>query len=311
MNNKEQAKRAGGILLTIILVILGLIIIGSLLQLFTSGAIWPWLSSNSETFRNYALIVGGGYGIYIAIRRADAHDEQAAASKEQTEVAINNQANEIYTKSVENLAQNSKTRALSGLYSLSNLAQNNPEKYIKIVINTLSAYIREKSSKDMLGISVNLSPSRFTKDDVRIALKETIRLIKYDSNNEYADYADLSGSYLPKFDFFNMNLFRFNLNKVNFSNSIFGPRLVLPSYISDSNFYKSFFQGSLLGSSFVKCSFEEARFNSMSLKHLYFIGCDFKGATFVDCWDIDEDNFTGCTNINISNEKQFIKSIDD
>lgn len=309
MDKKEQAKKAVGILLTIVLVILGLVLIGSLLQLFTAGAIWPWLSSSSETFRNYALIIGGGYGIVIALRRADAHDKQAQSSLEQNELAMKTLKNDLFSRAIEQLSLESLTTKNAGINSLHSLALNDRANYSQLVADTLGSYIREKTIDT--GIIIKEG------DDVTNAVHTLLKLISKKPNYILED-VKLYRSELLEIDFSGYNLKEgVNFDITKFNGCGFGGRTVLPSLIKRAEFHHCVFSGYLCSPSltFQGGKFINTQFNNVDLSSIFFSECGFLNTTFNDCWGIDLFTFERCKGldsirINDMTYTEYLKIVD-
>ena len=119
------------IALSIVLILL----IGSVLSYWH----WDWLTSPGEsgstTIRNIALVLAGFVALILALWRGAIGGRQAVAAKQAV-------LDGRYQRGIEMLASDSLSARLGGIYSLRNLAENQPEQYHLQVMRVLCAFVR-------------------------------------------------------------------------------------------------------------------------------------------------------------------------
>ena len=110
---------------------------------------WSWLrtgsgdlESGSTTVRNLGLVVGGGIAIGIAVWRGYVADRQARASQQQAETSQRVLLNERYQKGLDLLGSEKLPARLGGIYTLQDLAEDEPEQYHLKVKRQLCAFVR-------------------------------------------------------------------------------------------------------------------------------------------------------------------------
>src|SRR6266496_2623915 len=100
-----------------------------------------WLSI-SEIIRNYALVIGGIIGIFLAWMRVSASARQADASLQQAELARRDHVAELFNRAVGQLSHEKLEIRLGAIYTLQQIAQDFPD-LSKSTFELLSAYLRE------------------------------------------------------------------------------------------------------------------------------------------------------------------------
>jgi hypothetical protein len=104
-----------------------------------------WLEI-SEIFRNYGLLIGGAFGLYLAWRRTSASSSQADASLQQAELARRDHVAELFNRAVGQLTDNKLEIRLGAIYMLRQITESFPD-LSESTFELLTAYLRE-SAKD-------------------------------------------------------------------------------------------------------------------------------------------------------------------
>ena len=106
---------------------------------------WGWLSGGesgntpNETLRNLGLVIAGVIAFPIAIWRAIVADRQSRASLRQAKIADEGFLFDRYQRGAEMLGSETLSVRLAGIYSLEQLAKDDPEQYhIQIVMSFCS-----------------------------------------------------------------------------------------------------------------------------------------------------------------------------
>lgn len=103
-----------------------------------------WSVEVSEVARNWAIVVGGGLGIAVAIWRGWAASQSARASRQQAKIAQRQHVAELFSKAVEQLSDNRADVRLSAVYTLRRIAEDFPE-YRVAVGRLLQLFIRRQT----------------------------------------------------------------------------------------------------------------------------------------------------------------------
>ncbi len=115
-----------------------------------------------KSFVNYAIVAGGGIGIWLAWRRGISLSHQADAAQNQAKIADRGHASALFHDAVKNLNDDTLETRLGSVYTLDKLGQDYPE-FLKPVLMVLSAYIRERTD----GENARISP---------VEVKEVLRI---------------------------------------------------------------------------------------------------------------------------------------
>lgn len=100
-----------------------------------------WLTL-SEIIRNYGLLVGGAFGLYLAWQRATASTHQASASLEQAELARRDHVAELFNRAVGQLGDGKLEVRLGAIYTLRQISRDFPD-LSGPTFELLSTYLRE------------------------------------------------------------------------------------------------------------------------------------------------------------------------
>jgi len=99
----------------------------------------------SEIWRNWAIIVGGGAGLALAIWRGYAADRQSRASQSQADTARRAHITEVYKDAVGQLSHERLEIRLGAIYTLKQISDDFPE-FEHYVFQVLTAYAKQQSA---------------------------------------------------------------------------------------------------------------------------------------------------------------------
>src|SRR6266705_3321674 len=102
-----------------------------------------WLSI-SEIVRNYALVIGGIVGIFLAWMRVTASTRQADASLQQAELARRDHVAELFNRAVGQLTHEKLEVRLGAIYTLRQIARDFPD-LAEPTFELLTTYLRESA----------------------------------------------------------------------------------------------------------------------------------------------------------------------
>lgn len=102
----------------------------------------------SEFVRNWAIVVGGAFGIMIAGWRGWAADQQARAARKQSMLVERDQVTETFNRAVGQLRDDRVEVRLGAIATLKMIFER-PQisEFDQPIIDVLSAYVRERSSE--------------------------------------------------------------------------------------------------------------------------------------------------------------------
>ncbi len=217
-------------------------------------------------------------------------------------VSEEKQVTERFSKAIEHLGSDGEEKIhirLGGIYALAQIAKDSPQNYHWTIVEILSAFIREKQSRDLLAKTDDELSSLNSHDpifkvpvDIRTAL--TVlgdRNIKEDPEGKIIDLkrviltkVDIQKSKFPKADFSGAYLQNANLNGANFSGAILrGANLLGSSIIDDADLTKSCLAGARLTGAFLNNSkFNEADFRYANLEISDLREADLSGSNLIE-----------------------------
>jgi hypothetical protein len=102
-----------------------------------------WLTF-SEIVRNYGIVVGGAFGLYLAWQRATASTRQADASLQQADLARRDHVAELFNRAVGQLTAEKLEIRLGSIYTLRQIARDFPD-LSESTLELLSTYLRENT----------------------------------------------------------------------------------------------------------------------------------------------------------------------
>ena len=272
-----------------------------------------WLGTDEEsnakyrTLRLLALLLAGMVGFFISNRRAKAMENQAKAMEYQAEVqtkSVEEQAksvkeqvednrNKTFHEAIKHLGDSSFSVRLGNIYTLYDLARLNPEKYLKNIIEILSAHVRETTQKKEYQEKYKTKPS----NEISSLLKLLSDLNKEYPNKEVKSspldlsHAYLCGVHLRDLDFsyaiFTYSNFKgailegSHFEGANLAVSHFEGAYLPASHFEDANLYASHFEGANLREShFEGAILEGSHFEGANLRESHFEGASLEGSHF-------------------------------
>lgn len=87
-------------------------------------------------------VVGGLMGLLLAVERTSTATRQAETALDQLKTSERGERNGRYQKGAEMLGSEQMAIRLAGIYSLKNVALEDPENYLEQITELLSAYVR-------------------------------------------------------------------------------------------------------------------------------------------------------------------------
>ena len=235
-----------------------------------------------QTLRSLALGLAGLVGLlglFISNRRAKAQaeavKEQAKSVKEQAksvkaeaksvDAQVKANENTTFHEAIKHLGDSSASVRLGGIYALYDLARLNPEKYLKNIIEILSAHVRETTQEKKYQEKYEKKPS----NEISSLLKLLSNLnTNYLIENKEAESSplDLSHAYLC-----GVILQEVDFRKAFFICSNFKGASLKGSHFEDANLSVSHFGGAYLAAShFESANLEESHFEDANLEESHF-----------------------------------------
>ncbi|WP_349360566.1 hypothetical protein [Stappia sp.] len=104
-----------------------------------------WLLSRTEEIRNWFLVVGGTFGLYLAWLRVTAANRQADAQLRQSELARRGHVSELFNRAVGQLGDDRLEIRLGAIFTLRQLCFDFDD-LAEPVIQLLTAYIRDRQN---------------------------------------------------------------------------------------------------------------------------------------------------------------------
>jgi hypothetical protein len=102
-----------------------------------------WLTF-SEIVRNYGIVLGGAFGLFLAWQRARASTQQADASLQQVELSRRDHVAELFNRAVGQLTAEKLEIRLGSIYTLRQIARDFPD-LSEPTLELLSSYLRESA----------------------------------------------------------------------------------------------------------------------------------------------------------------------
>lgn len=176
---------------------------------------WDWLSdgeSNSATIRNLGLLIVVPLTLGLAFWRN-------SIARSQAETARGGLLNERFHKGAEMLAGKTTLVRIGGIHALRQIAQEDPEAYVRQVVRLLAAFVRhpaadgerrgdqEPAGDDVITALEAISACRVQNSGIRVALElkgANLRQAKFFAVS--FEGADLSGADLTGAQFDDVNL---------------------------------------------------------------------------------------------------------
>ena len=130
-------------------------------------------ASNGETARNVGFLIAGSLALVFAVWRAIVAEQQAMASRGQTETAQQGLLNERYQRGAEMLGSEVLAVRLGGVYALQRLAAEHPDGYHLPIMRLLCAFVRTPTKDEPLDRPNFFDGEQFDpliRDDVQAAM---------------------------------------------------------------------------------------------------------------------------------------------
>jgi len=257
-----------------------------------------WTTDNSIIARNYALILGGFIGLFLAIKRTIVADKQH-------KLAERGQITERFSLAVEQLdkEKNVSTR-IGGLYALEQITKD-IETYTPLVQNVIANFIRRPpydiieiterteelpEARDCPDLHVaievfqKLKCDKFPKSEIKGSILTCLDLSNIDIkglnfDNSKFDGSKIKYSKIENCEFRNCRFIKSDISHTKIKNSDFNNSYLLNTHFNFSNISSSLFQQT----QFHNCDLSFSNFNDstityMSLKGTNISSCDFKNA---------------------------------
>jgi hypothetical protein len=135
-----------------------------------------WWIELSEVCRNFGLLTGGAFGLYLAWKRVTDANRQSEAALDQSVVsqkqAILSQrvhVSELFNQAVGQLGDEKLEIRLGAVYTLRDIAKDFPD-LTASVFDLLNLYLREKASK------VNANELLAVKHEKLIVVQEIVKI---------------------------------------------------------------------------------------------------------------------------------------
>ena len=194
---------------------------------------WDWLTlpleSRSTTIRNIAIVFAGFVALILAMWRGAIGERQAATAEQAV-------LDGRYQRGIEMLASDSLSARLGGIYSLQNLAENQPQQYHIQIMRVFCAFVRhpppydsEEAERDSGSAEAEANPRRHVHGRPRARADVQVVMDAIGSRGEPGiaiekkigfvidlNGADLSWTYLEKADLANADLTFTNLYRAVF-----------------------------------------------------------------------------------------------
>ena len=284
----------------VVLIALLLVILASLIvRIIGNESHWldDWLGTDRksnakyQTLRSLALLsagLGGLLGLFISNRRAKAMTDSVDAQVKANE-------NTTFHEAIKHLGDSSASVRLGGIYALYDLALSNPEKYLKNIIEILSAHVRATTQEDEYRTEYRTKPSN--------EISSLIKLLS-DLNKEYPnkevkssplDLSDtyLCGVYLRDLDFSYAIFTSSNFANAKLYSSNFAGANLWESNFAGANLWESNFAGAhLYGSHFEGANLWKSHFAGAFLWKSHFAGANLLESNFAGA-NLLESNFAG------------------
>lgn len=98
----------------------------------------------SEIVRNYAIVIGGGMGIALAVWRGVAADRQSRASRDQANITRREHITELFIRAVDQLGAEKFEVRFGSVLTLTGIGSDFPD-FSQPVFELLSGYVRERT----------------------------------------------------------------------------------------------------------------------------------------------------------------------
>jgi hypothetical protein len=107
---------------------------------------WLWEQSTSEIIRNYLLVAGGAFGLWLAWLRVTAANRQAENQLKQTELARRDHVAELFNRAVGQLKDKKLEVRLGAILTFEQICKDFPD-LSSPVIKLLTTYLQQNVVK--------------------------------------------------------------------------------------------------------------------------------------------------------------------
>jgi hypothetical protein len=218
------------------------------------------------------------------------------ASIRSTAIAAKGQAADRYSKAIDELGSDKLSVRIGGIYALERLVRDSPQQNHSMVMELLTAFIREESREPW----PPSGPNRLTRPDIQVALLVIGRRDTDYDREPRALSINLQGADLPGADLTWAKLWETNLTYVNLTGArldhanLAGAKLNATS-LEDANLAHAKLAGArlnianLTGANLTDANLTEARLNYAKLANARFNNtdlarADLNGADLADAW---------------------------
>ena len=200
---------------------------------------WEWLrefddakDSNSDTFRNVALIVAGILALVFAMWRSKIADVQSKIAQRQADTAQRGLLNERYQKGAEMLGSVVSATRMGGIFALQRLAEEHPNEYHILILRLLCAFVRQQTNG-------GTGPGSEVSEEVQSAIY-AIRACRQKDTAVELEQADnfrlnLTRAHLRRADLSEINLSNADLPDANLSRTYLGRAILSGAYLQNAN----------------------------------------------------------------------------
>lgn len=98
----------------------------------------------SEDIRNWAIVAGGAFGLWLAYSRTRAANRQSDASQSQAETQERTYSTDVFNSAVGQLSSDHLEVRLGAIYALTRLSEDD-DAFEFYVIGVFEAYVRERT----------------------------------------------------------------------------------------------------------------------------------------------------------------------
>ena len=222
----------------------------SIVLVVAAALLWGWLRpedpnsrSNSETLRDVGFLIGGVLALafalwraWVAERQANASEGQAQAAQSQVEaaqlqvqIAGRGFSNERYQRAAQMISDGTLYVRLAGIYTLQELAIEDPSQYHIRIMNLFGSFLRA-SSPARLGSSDSSGGNPAIPEDIQAVIAaiggrsaESLVVEQEAGFSPNLSGVDLSGARLSGLNLFGVDLSRSKFHGANFLEIRFSP----------------------------------------------------------------------------------------
>jgi len=221
-----------------------------------------------EVIRNFALIVGGFLGLWLAWRRIALMDKQTTISQSD-HLALR------YENAIGLLESESETTRISGIHAIADLATKNPETHLEAGARLLCAVLRQKRK-------AVLERQKATPEFEEIiqVLGRFKRLSQEDASLVPGIEFDLRGVCFDELTLDGWNFDNVKMKGAVFRSSRLNECSLGFNFGDVTSFVGTHFSETRLAASFEEVDFTQCIFESCNVQDAAFVDCNLSGAAF-------------------------------